>query len=150
MNDQEITQLNKDIDTLASFSKSPIVAGKVSIPAPSPCILIVTATKNPIHLTVPQGNVIKALNTKHCKMNQTEYASHINMDMALLSKYLSGELPITVQSLQRILSKITYSNKGFEAEWQTRILIRECETGPDVPNVDSIELGDQSLLEDNG
>lgn len=148
MNDQEIK--NKFIPP-GSITFEEL---KKNVSPSSPCILIVTATKNPIHLTIAQGNVIKALITKHCKMNQTEYATHINMDMALLSKYLSGELPITVQALQRILSKITYtsptSHIGFEAEWQTRILIRECETGTVVPNADFTGLGDQSLLEDNG
>ena len=123
-----------------TYEPGKVIRADNNIPVASPPILIVTATKSPIHLTIAQGNVIKALITKHCGITQTQYAELINMDMALLSKYLSGELPITVQALQRILSKITYNSTdlqmGFEAEWQTRIVIREYTTGQTVPNVD--------------
>lgn len=146
MNDQETTQLEKDIATLTKFGSS--------APCSPQTLLVVTSTKNPIYLTVAQGNIIKALITKHCKINQTQYSDLINMDMALLSKYLSGELPITVQALARILSKISYNTPhlaiGFEAEWQTRIVIREYEIGKVVPNADCTEQESMSLLEDNG
>lgn len=103
---------------------------------------IVIDPEKPIRLSKANGQYLISLISRYQNMNQSEYAAMIDMDRGLLSRYLNGQINITMSALQRILSGISYihENKEYKyvAEWQTVIHIKaqECRTGQTANDAD--------------
>lgn len=104
---------------------------------------IVIDPTQPMRLSKANGQYIVSLISRYLNMNQSEYAAMIDMDRGLLSRYLNGQVNITMTALQKILSGISYSHEGkqfkYVAEWQTVIHIKaqESRTGQTANNADS-------------
>lgn len=105
--------------------------------------LIISDPNEEVFLTPEQGNFIKALIHKCCKCSQADYAESINMNKGLMSRYLTGEMRITLGALNKIVSNLNFTYQGevfqYEALWRTIIEIRPKLIGQVVRPVDSIE-----------
>jgi transcriptional regulator with XRE-family HTH domain len=103
---------------------------------------IVIDPDKPMKLSKANGQYIISLISRYLGLNQSEYAAMIDMDRGLLSRYLNGQINITMPALQRILSgiKFTDDNKHLEyvAEWQTviHIKVQESQTGRTAKDAD--------------
>ena len=116
--------------------------------------LIISTNEEEVRLTGPQGEFIKALIYKLKKLSQTDYADSIGMNKGLLSRYLSGDMRLTPDALNKILSNLNFVEDGiqyqYDAAWRIIIEIRPLKIGPIVRDVDSTDTDEMLLSEDSG
>jgi hypothetical protein len=131
-----------------SFSSSSPPSSSTPSPSPPPHQLIIDGSKQPLRLTKPEGNYIRALIHRYTHMTQNEFSIHIGMDRGLLSRYLSGTTPITDSALNKIVNGIKFHSNNqhyqYQAKWEIRIRIQPTKIGQHVPNADST-LVDETL-----
>ncbi len=116
--------------------------------------LVISTNEEDIRLNTMQGNFIKALIQKYKKVTQSDYADSLDMNKALLSRYLSGDMRITPAALEKILSNLNYEHEGnlyqYGAKWRTIIEIVPTKIGPIAQPVDSTDTEETSSYEDSG